>query len=170
MARVRQDAGMIVAFAGRRAGSIEGDLGALAQRLQAVLTELAPTAVIGAAADGADLLIVEAALALDGTQVHVILPTPEAVFREASVREDWRARFDAALEAARRRGSVTSLGLEDGADAYRAGNRAFLDRAGELAGQVLVLAVAAEGTGAMVQDLIDAAEQRGVPALRIDPD
>ena len=164
---------MIVAFAGRRAGSIEGDLGALALRLQAVLTDLAPTAVVGAAADGADLLIVEAALALDGTQVHLILPTPETVFRKASVEPDWRARFDDALEAARRRGSVTSLGLEDGAEAYRAGNRAFLERASELAGpgeRVVVLAVAAEGTGAMVQDLIDAAEQRGVPALRIDPD
>ena len=68
---------------------------------------------------------------------------------------------------------MQSLGLEDGSAAYQAANRAFLDRAGELAGpgeRIVVLAIAAEGTGEMVQDLIEAGELRGAPALRIDPD
>ena len=124
---------MIVAFAGRRAGSIQGDLDTLSLRVRRVLTALAPTAVVGAAADGADLLVVEAALALEGPAVHMILPTPEAVFREASVDPDQRERFDRVLAEVRRRGSVQSLGLEDGSAAYQAANRAFLDRAGELA-------------------------------------
>src|SRR4051794_29793816 len=114
---------MILAFAGRRAQSITGDLEAVALRGRHLMRALRPTAVIGAAADGGDLLVVEAALATGGVDVHLILPTPVDVFREASVAPAWRERFERALSAAT---SVESLGLEDGADAYRRANTAFL--------------------------------------------
>ena len=75
---------MVLAFAGRRAQSIAGDLEAVATRVRRLLAALAPTAVVGAAADGADLLVVEAALAMgdSGPAVHIVLPTPRDVFRE----------------------------------------------------------------------------------------
>jgi tetratricopeptide (TPR) repeat protein len=165
---------MVLGFAGRRAQSLDGNLGAVALRIQRLLNALAPSAVVGALADGSDLLVVEAALAMpNGPRVEVILPTPEGVFREASVEPSWRERFDRALEEIRTRSpaSVKSLLLEDGTDAYRRANRAFLERASALASdaeRVVVLAVAGEGEGELVQDLVDCARLRHIPTLRID--
>lgn len=165
---------MVIAFAGRRAQSIEGDLDAVALRIHRLLTELDPTAVVGALADGGDLLVAEAALGMaDGPAVHAILPTPEDVFREDSVDHAWQDRFDRALLEVRRRGTVTSLGLDPGPEAYIAANIAFLDRAEQLAtdGQrAAVLVIAGEGQGEMVQDLIERARLRDMPSLRIDPE
>ncbi len=165
---------MVLAFAGRRAQSIAGDLEPVSLRIRRVLAALRPGAVIGALADGADLLVVEAALQLVGTAVHVVLPTREEVFREQSVADDWRSRFDRALAEVRRRntGSVRSLDLPDGSDAYRKANVAFLDEAQGIARdgeRVAVLAIAAVAQGAMVQDLVAGAQLRSIPALRIDP-
>jgi hypothetical protein len=166
---------MILAFAGRRAQSMEADLEALGLRIRRLLANLAPRVVVGAAADGGDLLVVEAALSIaDGPGVHLILPTPEDVFEEQSVEAAWRDRFERVLDEVRSRdeGSVESLGLEDGSEAYSAANVAFLDHAHDLAGdgeRVVVLAVAAEGEGAMVHDLVERGKLRDAPALRIDP-
>ncbi len=166
---------MVVVFAGRRAQSLGDDLGAVGLRIGRLLNALAPSAVVGALADGADLLVAEAALGMvDGPRVEVILPTSEEVFREASVESGWRARFDLALEEIRTRtgGSVESLCLEDGGDAYRRANRAFLDRASTLASdteRVVVLVVGGEGEGEIVQELLASARLRHLPTLRIDP-
>jgi hypothetical protein len=164
---------MVIAFAGRRAQSIDGDLPAVALRVRRLLTALRPTHVVGALADGGDLLVAETALGIaDGPQVHVILPTREDVFRMQSVGSNWRERFDRALERARDHGTVESLGLEDGAEAYRLANAAFLPRATELASpgeRAIVLTIARGGEGAIVQDLIARAELRNIPSLRIDP-
>jgi hypothetical protein len=165
---------MILAFAGRRAQSMHGDLDAVALRIRRLLTALAPTAVVGAAADGSDLLVLEAALGIpDGPGLHVILPTAEDVFREQSVEVAWRNRFDSVIEQARRRGTVRSLGLADGSEAYRRANTAFLDRAGEVADdgeRAVVLVIAREGEGEMAQDLVDGGRLRDIPSLRIDPE
>jgi hypothetical protein len=166
---------MVVVFAGRRAQSLEGDLDAVALRIRRLLNALSPSVVVGALADGGDLLVAEAALGIpDGPRVEVILPTPEEVFREASVETGWRERFDRALEEIRARpnGAEESLELKDGSDAYRRANRAFLDRAADLASageRVVVLAVAPDGEGEMVQDLLADARLRNVPTLHIDP-
>ncbi len=164
---------MVLAFAGRRAQSLGGDLETVTRRIRVLLTALAPSAVVGALADGGDLLVAEVALSLgEATAVHVVLPTPEEVFRVRSVRTDWRDRFDRALEQVRQRGSVQSLGLEDGSDAYRRVNAAFLDRAMDLADdgkRVVTLVIAGEGEGEIVQDLVARAQLRNVPSLRIDP-
>lgn len=173
---------MILAFAGRRAQSINGDLDAVGLRVRRLLSAIAPTAIVGAMADGGDLLVVEAALAMaNGPVVHVILPTPEEVFREQSVAPEWRLRFDGALDEVRRRANedppratIVSLGLPDGSDAYRRANAAFLDRAHALATggeeQAVVLVVARDGEGAIVQDLVDTARLRNKASLRIDPE
>jgi hypothetical protein len=90
------------------------------------------------------------------------------------VSPDWRERFDRAIEEIEQRSdsSVETLGLEDGSDAYRQANRAFLDRAVELVGpgeRVAALAVAREGEGALVEDLVATARLRKICVLRIDP-
>jgi hypothetical protein len=166
---------MILVFAGRRAQSIGGDIDAVGLRVRRLLAELHPRVIVGAMADGSDLMVLEAALAMDDPPcVHVVLPTPEEVFRGASVQEDWRGRFDRVLTELRAggRGRVESLELDDGEAAYKAANVAFLDRAADQAGdgeRVMVLLVAADGEGAIGQDLVDVAASRVIPAVRIDP-
>jgi hypothetical protein len=163
----------VVVYAGRRAGSLNGDIRAIALRIERLLNDLTPTAVVGAMADGGDLLVVEASLAMEpGPATEVILPTPEEVFRVRSVDAGWRERFDRALEHVRERGTVQSLGLADGSEAYRRANAAFLEKAKELARdltRVVVLVVASEGDGQMVQDLLDRARSGGISHIRIDP-
>jgi hypothetical protein len=166
---------MIVVYAGRRAQSLEGDLDVVSLRIRRLLSSLSPTALVGALSDGCDLLIVEAALDISARlRFCLILPTPTAVFREASVAPEWRDRFDRAIQevAERSDSSVETLDLKDGSDAYRQANRAFLDRAVELAGpgeRVTALAVAREGEGDLVEDLVASARQRKIRVLRIDP-
>src|SRR3954451_8372203 len=165
---------VILAYAGRRAQSLVGDPELVGKRIRRLLVGLRPSAVVGAAADGGDLLPLEAALEIpDGPAVHIVLPTARDVFRGDSVDPGWRDRFDRVLgEVERRGGSAESLDLEAGEAAYRRGNQAFLDRAAALAADAersVVVVVAREGEGAMVTDLIERARVSGVPALRIDP-
>src|SRR4051812_29411444 len=124
---------MIVAYAGRRADSLPADH-QLGVRLTRLLTALSPSAVVGAASDGGDLLVLEAALARrDPPMVDLVLPTERQVFLEASVRDDWRARFDRLLAHAADFGTIVELGLPDSEDAYRQANRRILDTADRLA-------------------------------------
>jgi tetratricopeptide (TPR) repeat protein len=167
---------VIVVYAGRRAQSIPADrIEAVAERVQRLLTAMAPSALVGAASDGADLLVVEAAQGAPvPVPVHLVLPTDEAVFAQESVQKAWRPRFKQALKRAREKGggSVSSLGLPDGADAYRAANAEFVEKALDLASpreRVVALVVAAPGEGAIVEDLVSWAGKKGVPVLRIDP-
>lgn len=176
-----------MAYAGRRRQSFTGDPGAVRTRIRRLLVGLSPSAVVGAAADGADLLVLEVALALKVPSIRVVLPTTRAVFREDSVEPDWRHRFDTALAEVEQLRSdldrngrpgraagyeVTTLDLEPGEGAYRRANRVILDRAaGSASGdeRVAVLVVAAPGEGRMVEDLRNLADVRGWPVLRIDP-
>jgi hypothetical protein len=165
---------MIVVYSGRRTSSITpAHLEQTAQRLSRLLAALRPSAVVGAAADGADLLVLEAALGLREKIVpHVILPTPPEEFRAHSVDQGWRERHDRALLRVSEIGTVESLGLPNGTSAYRAANIGCLQRAKELAEDdegVLALVIASPGEGAMVEDFRANAELRGVPVIRIDP-
>lgn len=165
---------MIVAYAGRRAESLPaGADGQLLLRLRRLIMALAPTAVVGPAADGGDILVLEAALgSVHPAKAYVVLPTSRSEFRESSVEASWRDRHDRVLERVERDGSVEALDLEDGEDAYRAANARVLERAAELAGEderLVVLIVASPGEGMMVEDFIYGAQLRGLPVLRIDP-
>jgi hypothetical protein len=165
---------MIVAYAGRRVKSLGNDPAAVGARIRLLLVALQPTAVVGAAADGADLLVLESALAIpNGAATHIILPTTRDVFREDSVDSDWRQRFDAALAGVERGGgTIATLDLEPGEAAYRRAIQEILERAAalDLSGErVVVLVVAREGEGQMIQDLQQRAGLRNVPVLRIDP-
>ena len=134
-------------------------------RVRRLLAGLQPRAVVGAAADGGDLIVLEAALAIpNGPAAHVILPTTREVFRDDSVTPDWQPRFDTALEEIESRGgTVESLGLEPGEAAYRRANQAMLDRAGTLADdgeRAAALVIARPGEGEMIKDLVTRAEAR----------
>ena len=76
---------MVLVYAGRRAKSLPaGSEPVLVRRVQRLLAGLVPSSVIGAAADGGDLLVLETAL--EGrARPHVVLPTIRDVFEHASV-------------------------------------------------------------------------------------
>jgi hypothetical protein len=169
---------VIYAYTGRRSPSLpEGGLPRIAERLRRLLAQSEPEAVVGSAACGADLLVLEAALALHAQRGHprveVVLPTAPAVFREDSVEEGWRPRLDAVLARAREVGAVHELGLAPGTEAYERANDEIIARAegiaGARGGRFLVLAVSEPGQGAAVEQLVGAAAVRGARALRIDP-
>jgi hypothetical protein len=150
------------------------NLDRVAPRVRRLLAALQPSVIVGAAADGTDLLVLETALAIpNGPAVHLVLPTAPDVFREDSVDPEWQDRFAAVLDEVRSRGGVVdTLELTAGDSAYRRANQEFLDRALALSGageRVVVVVVAGEGEGAMVQDLLGRAELKGVPGVRIDP-
>jgi hypothetical protein len=165
---------MIVAYAGRRAQSLDGDLESVGQRIRRLLAAVQPQAVVGAAADGADTMVLEAALAIpNGPVVHVVLPTTRQVFRTDSVEPGWRDRFEAVLdEITERGGRVETLDLHPGEAAYRLANLVILDRAATLADgeqRAVALVVARQGEGQMIEDLVNRATLRDVPTVRIDP-
>lgn len=166
---------VILVYAGRRAASLGDDMDHVAERVRRHLAESAPSAVVGAAADGADLLVLEAALtAAERPDIHVILPTSREVFAEDSVEPAWRERLSAVLDQVEEDGTggtVLTLDLEPGESAYRAATEQFLDTAQALDDDdsVVVLAVAREGEGQMVEHLLELAHLRGVRTVRIDP-
>jgi tetratricopeptide repeat protein len=164
---------VVLLYAGRRAQSLPtGSETLVSQRARRLLAGLGPSAVVGSAADGADLLILEAALEGARARPHVVLPSTPVEFERASVQEAWRRRHRQALDRVAEVASVISLGLPDGADAYEAANTRMLQLAAELAGdgeRVACLVVAAPGEGTMVEHLSDAARLHGMPVLRIDP-
>jgi tetratricopeptide (TPR) repeat protein len=166
---------VILAYAGRRAASLpEGSGEILAARIRRLLNGLAPTALFGSAADGGDLLILEAALALPDTpRAHIVLPTSVEGFREASVAEEWRQRYDRVLRyVPRTGGEIRTLGLPDGDEAYRQANHQILESGAALATGhqcVVALVIATESEGEMVMDFTAQAALQGVSVLRIDP-
>jgi hypothetical protein len=165
---------MIVVFAGRRAQSLPGGGARVAPRLRRLLRALQPRVLIGAAADGADLLVLEAVLgSAAAPTIHLTLPTSLETFADASVAPEWRERHRRALAAvAKQGGTVVTLDEVDGKDAYLAANERFLDRADQLRQVdegIVILAVGAPGEGAVLTDLISSAELRRHPVLRVDP-
>ena len=93
------------------------------EAIRAHMARLAPVAVYGSAACGADLLCLEAAMEL-GIETHIVLPFPPADFRRLSVDfrpGDWGERFERAIARA---GSVTVT-----SDHYARGSTATFDYA-----------------------------------------
>lgn len=165
---------MILAFAGRRAQALDGDPRPLRRRIDHLLDDMRPRVVVGGAADGADVMVAEAALRMrDVPVVHVVLPTRPETFRQDSVQPLWRDRFDGVLaEVVSRGGTVTGLGLSPGQDAYGSANQAILDMAvgfQERDERCVVLVVASPGEGRMVEDMVARARSHGLPVVRIDP-
>jgi hypothetical protein len=139
----------IVALAGRR---IDAD-GApprfpldeaplVKRRLTSLLRDLQPDALVCSAACGADLLALEAAMALN-ILVTIVLPFAPERFRETSVVDrpgEWGRRYDAVMKRATK-GAVANrihvieppAGGDD--DAYQKATDAILEDAQDLAAQ-----------------------------------
>ena len=121
-----------------------------------------PTAVVGAAACGADLLVLEEALRL-GIDPEVVLPTSLARFRAESVEPGWRARFDAVLAAT----GYAEATPEPGEDPFTAGNHAILRAARARDDDVVALVITTPGESGYTEAFAHAAVALGVPVTRL---
>jgi hypothetical protein len=110
---------MILVYAGRRIDSEDsGDrrfplasVPRVADGIERTLRALRPDCVVGSAACGADLLVLEAAERL-GIRRRVILPFDRTRFRESSVVDrpgEWGPRFDAVIGKVTANGDLVEL-------------------------------------------------------------
>ncbi len=159
-------------FPNRRVGSVY-------RRLYLHLLDRRPTALVSAAANGADLLALRAAEDLF-IPFHVFLPLPDAEFRRRSVEDrgpDWTEAYERAISRAASVTAAEDLGQHE--DWYFRGNDHILSHArqrmAELNGSgdqlIEALAVicsdpsAAGSTG----DFITKASNQGLNVVTIDP-
>lgn len=171
---------MILAYAGRRPSTgVHGELPdaalpGLAARVGRLLDALCPCAVVGAAAAGADLIVLEAALAR-GCPAEVVLPADRAAFRATSVADVdglWGPRYDRAIAA-----PGVDVREHDvpgpGAQRYLDGNGLVLDRAAELGAGASVVALGVFEAARDGEDVTAAflceARRRGLATLRLGP-
>lgn len=169
---------MIVVYAGRRPGADfpDDNLGFVADQIKQVVIGMRPRLVIGSAAAGADLLVIEAATGAD-IPVRALVAGDEASFREASVSDkgpDWERRYDTQLGLP----GVKVVRVELVPDDMEASYRAVTSRISEIAEkevakneEIVVLAVARRRRNKAdhTEDLIAHHEARGRLALRLDP-
>ncbi|GAB3193592.1 hypothetical protein GCM10027261_09470 [Geodermatophilus arenarius] len=176
---------MIIVYAGRRPSGEDGDFPAsrepyLAERVERLLAGLQPTRLVGSAAAGSDVIILEAAARL-GIPATVVVAGDVESFAAESVddKPGWRSRFDAVLTSPGV--SVEPLALsESGGDAYRAVTRRFIERAEELRQEAaavgedpallgLLLSGGSRGDDDYTEDLGLQLEAAGHLVLRLDP-
>lgn len=108
------------------------------ERIAAFLRRMNAAAVVGAAAAGADILTLEAAVEI-GLPIHVVLPFDKARFRQTSVEDcgaDWAARYDRLMESVGE-ARLVQLSYDPGdGRTYLEGNRDILNAAEETAGRL----------------------------------
>lgn len=169
---------MIVVYAGRRpgAGFPEDNVTFVAEQIERIVKGLRPRLVVGSAAAGADLLVIEAATR-SGVPAHVLLSGDQAAFRESSVADKggaWTLRYDVQLGLPSVRVEEVARGEDDGAS-YRAVTARITTTAEaqlQPNEQLVVLAAWAPRDGGGVdhsQELIAYHEARGRLALTLDP-
>jgi hypothetical protein len=147
-------------------------------RVAHLLATLQPTAVVSAAAAGADIIVLEEAIRL-GISAHVVLPIGRHDFVEQSVADagsEWVRRFDAVMEhvAAADGCSAVQGDAEPDTAWYVDGHDQLLRRAEQLAAGAAIVALTIrppEGeTPPSVSDAFAArAERSGLLTLCIDP-
>jgi hypothetical protein len=113
-----------------------GNVVRVARDVEHVLGELKPSTVVGSAACGADLLVLEAAGRLSMRR-RIILPFDRVTFRASSVTDrpgDWGPQFDAVINDVIARGDLVELALDAKDDAtYRHANVEIFRQAEKLA-------------------------------------
>ncbi len=175
---------MVLVYAGRRVDAAAqpdsppgderfppGRVPAVAREVERVLRALKPSTVIGSAACGADLLVLEAATALD-LRRRVILPFDRATFRASSVTDrpgDWGARYDAVIESVSAKGDLVELALDANDDGtyVQANLEIFRDAetlarsTGEGCRALVVWNGVSRGTGDVTEAFLQEADRRG---------
>jgi hypothetical protein len=175
---------MIVVFAGNRPDETgrtpprfpAGNVDWVGHRLERLLVALRPTAVVGAAAAGADLLLLGAA-ARHQIPSHVVLPFEPETFCKTSVADrgaGWAQRFERLLAELPAERLLVGDGDPDDDDVYLRANAHILDAAGRLAGDEVVLAVVVrskvnDAAGTVTDDFVARAEARGMLVIELDP-
>lgn len=149
------------------------------QRLTRFVDAVRPRIVVSAAAAGADLLLLESALATPGVAVHVVLPFAATQFRETSVADrgaSWTERYDRVLVAVHERAECELIEFSDVPDdrGYRAGNRHLIDHAVRIADGDGLLALAVrvppgQAAPSMTDDFVEAARLREVTVIDMNP-
>ena len=178
---------MILAYAGRRpdpdASSSDrrfplNNVPRVAREIERLLSTLKPSTVVGAAASGADLLVLDAAGRL-GIRRRVILPFDRATFRTTSVIDrpgDWGSKFDTVVNAVSGKGDLVELTLDPKEDGtYEQANRAILDDAetlarstGERRCALVIWNRISRGAGDVTEAFLKEAERRGRAPHEID--
>lgn len=135
---------MIVALAGRRIDAPKADskrfpaenADKVKQQIQDFFKEHNATALVSAAACGADILALEVAGEL-GIRRRIILPYDKKSFRASSVADragDWGERFDRIVAEVETHGDLVEYFYDkDQEDTYYATNHDILDEAEEVA-------------------------------------
>jgi tetratricopeptide (TPR) repeat protein len=149
------------------------------ERMARLVEALRPRVVVSAAAAGADLLLLEEALAVKGLAVHVVLPFAAPRFREASVADRgnaWTERYDRVLSLVREReGSQVDEHGESPDDAgFRAGNRFLVEHARQVADGDGVLGLAvrprlSDAEPSITDDFVTVARMHDLTVIDIDP-
>ena len=143
----------------------------VARAVVRVLRELKPSTVVGSAACGSDLLVLEAAAEL-GLRRRVILPFDRATFRESSVTDrpgDWGARYDAVIADVSAKGNLVELAFDAHDDmTYARTNFAIFRDAdavahstGEDCRALMVWNGVGRGAGDVTEAFLEEADRRG---------
>jgi hypothetical protein len=176
----------VLAFAGRRIDAPDAapphfpvaSVVHVQRDLLAVFDASAFSVVVGSAACGADILLLEAAAAC-GVRAHIVLPFDATRFRQTSVIDrglEWGPRYDAAIAYAERNGDVIVVPTDGGSDAeaYASTTERIIAEAQrlslELAHSAIALAIWDQRTrpeGDATQQFLDLAERAGFPRREI---
>lgn len=170
----------VLSFAGRRIDPLGSERQAFpleavslaSAKMETYLRQTAPAAIFGAAACGADILVLRAAADL-GIPRIIVLPFDRDLFRTTSVldRPGFWGDYDQILDRAGAEGGLEVLQFQrPGPSAYRAVNTAILDRA-QASGYPVRACVVWEGTDHGQRDYTaefrGSAERRGIPVDEI---
>jgi hypothetical protein len=151
----------------------DGQVDDVADRVRRLLASLQPRMVVGAAASGADLIILGEAVRLN-VEPRIVLPFPVDRFEQTSVASrgpEWVRRYRHVIEA--RRDKVEILDEVEDDDVYLRTNGRLIERGRELAADgegliVLVLRPADNDGGSVTDDLARRAELAGLLVLDLD--
>jgi hypothetical protein len=181
---------MILAYAGRRVDAAPkfgdtaeerfpaGNIIRVADQVHSFLSQSMPSSVVGSAACGADLLVLEAAGRL-AIRRRVILPFDRGTFRVKSVIDrpgDWGPRFDEVIDDVRSRGDLIELPEHpDSADAFLRANAMIFREAERLARDsrdrctaLVIWNGLSRGAGDVTDAFASEARGRGWPITQID--
>jgi hypothetical protein len=150
----------------------------VAREVNRVLGALLPSSVVGSAACGADLLVLEAAGAL-GMRRRIILPFDRTTFRARSVTDrpgDWGTRFDEVVKEVSREGDLVEFAFDpnDEATFVRTTLEIFRDAetlarsTGDDCGALVIWNGVTRGPGDVTETFLNEANRRGWSPVVID--
>jgi len=178
---------MILVYAGRRIDPGDGtspgrfplaNVARVEEDVERVLRQLRPAAVVGSAACGSDLLVLEAAGRLH-VRRRVLIAFDRSTFRATSVTDrpgNWGPRFDTIINAVSACGDLVELALDPKqSGTYQEANAGIFREAEGLTGghedDIAALVLwngATRGTDDVTEAFFKDARRRGWPVTEID--